>query len=148
MADYPTRHSSKIKGRRIFPGRSPKYSAFIELVAQSFPNQVNSRVKRLMTVCRGYVHRGGLQEVVWVLESPHSLVGLAYHLVRTVAVERWSKDIKEADIMQTFSLQICMSVYRNDDGGRAIWSVDTEELVYNPVVVPTFFPRVGTRPPV
>jgi hypothetical protein len=82
------------------------------------------------------------------LESPHSLVGLAYHFVRTMAVDRWSKDIKEADVMQVFSLQIRMSVYRNDDGGRTSGSVDTEELVYNPVVVPTFFPRVCTRPPV
>jgi hypothetical protein len=58
--------------------------------------------------------------VVGVLEGSTPLVSLANQLVCTVFVEGRPTDVKQADVVEVLSLDVCMSVYRDDDDCRPI----------------------------
>jgi hypothetical protein len=102
------------------------YSAFIAVVGQSFPRQVNSRANGVDRVPWVRAPERGLHKLVGVLEGSHPLVCLAHQLICTVAVEWGSENVKKADVMQVLSLDVCVSVHRKYDGSRAVRSVDPE----------------------
>jgi hypothetical protein len=90
---------------------------------------------------------GGLKEI-GILENSLPLVKLANQLVCTVSVKGRPTYIKQADVVEVLSRDVCVSVYRNDDDHRPICSVDSEDLVYDAIVVTSLFAILKSRPPV
>jgi hypothetical protein len=85
---------------------------------------------------------------IGILENSLPLMELAYQLVLTVSVKGRPTYVKQADVVEVLSRDVCVSVYRNNDDHRPVCPVDTEDLVYDPVIVTSLLAALKSRPPV
>jgi hypothetical protein len=65
-----------------------------------------------------------------------------------VPVKGRAADVKQADVVEVFSQDVCVSVNRDNGDSRAICTVNSEHLVDKAVVVPSLFAVFDSRPPI
>jgi hypothetical protein len=65
-----------------------------------------------------------------------------------MSVKRKPTNIQQTDVVEVFSREVRVSVDRNNDDSRAICTVDSEHLVYDPVVISSLFAVLESWPPV
>jgi hypothetical protein len=71
-------------------------------------------------------------------------VNFGLGLVGAVPVERGAANVKQADVVEVLSQDVCVSVDSNDDDRCALCTVDSEHLVGTP----SLFAFFVSRPPV
>jgi hypothetical protein len=97
-------------------------------------------------VCRRYVHRDFTREMGPGVPAPSG--EFWPWSCRCRACRKGATNVKQADVVEVLSQDVCVSVDSNDDDRCTICTVDSEHLVDNPVVVSSLFAFFVSKPPV